>query len=178
MSDTVDLIVVGVETDIPRAKLSEKLVSEFKQEAYMFEALLDGAYGESAPYAAQSDVQRGLAEEGKDQLEKLGLRCVIVATGEPVEMVAAAPPSEASAVPSVDADSGKQAEVGFDTADDAADKALAAFKASDDDSDTDSKGNDSTDLGFDADDFGDADSALASFKKADAGKEDLSLIHI
>ena len=172
MSDTVDLIVVGVETDIPRAKLSEKLVSEFKQEAYMFEALLDGAYGESAPYAAQSDVQRGLAEEGKDQLEKLGLRCVIVATGEPVEMVAAAPPSEASAVPSVDADSGKQAEVGFDTADDAADKALAAFKASDDDSDTDSKGNDSTDLGFDADDFGDADSALASFKKADAGKED------
>ena len=141
MSDTVDLIVVGVETDIPRAKLSEKLVNEFKQEAYMFEALLDGAYGESAPYAAQSDVQRGLAEEGRVQLEKLGLRCVIVATGEPVEMVTAAPPSEASA-PSVNADSGKQAEVGFDTTDDAADKALAAFKASDDESDTDSKGND------------------------------------
>ena len=64
MSDTVDLVVIGVQGDRPRAEMSRLLVKKFKQEAYTFEALLDGAYGESAPYVAQSDVELSLAEGG------------------------------------------------------------------------------------------------------------------
>ncbi len=178
MTDTVDLMVVGVDTDIPRAKLSEKLVDAFKQEAYMFEALLDGAYGESAPYAAQSDVAPGLAEQGKEQLESLGLQCAIVPTGQGVEVVSVptpAAPAEASA-PATDADGDIQPNVEFEAIDESADSALAAFKADEpvanESEEANSEASDGSDeLGFDAEDIGDADSALASFKKQDAAEE-------
>jgi len=178
MTDTVDLMVVGVDTDIPRAKLSEKLVDAFKQEAYMFEALLDGAYGESAPYAAQSDVAPGLAEQGKEQLESLGLQCAIVPTGQGVEVVSVptpAAPAEASA-PATDADGDIQPNVEFEAVDGSADSALAAFKTdepvSNEPEEANSEANDdSAELGFDTDNIGDADSALASFKKQDAAEK-------
>jgi len=176
MTDTVDLMVVGVDTDIPRAKLSEKLVDAFKQEAYMFEALLDGAYGESAPYAAQTDVARGLAEQGKDQLEGLGLQCAIVAAGAGVETVSVptpAAPSEPTAA-SADANAAGQADVKFEAVDESADSALAAFKAEDAEDVSNEASDSSAELGFDTDDIGGADSALASFKKQDTAEDDKS----
>jgi len=139
--------------------MSDKLVQAFKQEAYSFEALLDGAYGESAPYAAQSDVERGFAEEGMQQLTSLGLKCAIVPTGEVPEVAVAAPvarPPEANA----DADAG--AEVDFDVDSVEESSALASFKASD-------GGEESTasDVEFDTDGGESTDGALASFKKDD-----------
>jgi len=155
MTDTVDLVVVGVEADIPRAKLSEKLVAAFKQEAYMFEALLDGAYGESAPYAAQTDVALGQAEEGKEQLEGLGLKCSIITAGESLETISVPEPVATPAeMPASDTDA----------------DALAAFKAGDDEN-SDGEGGANAELGFDTGDINTEDSALASFKKQEAGDD-------
>ena len=174
MTDTVDLMVVGVEADIPRAEMSQKLQTAFKQQAYMFEALLDGAYGESAPYAAQSDVQRGLAEEGLEQLEQLGLKCAIVATGEMPDSATVAAAMPAAPAPAADAaaDTAGDLEAGSDI--DETDDALAAFKSSDNpDGDSNDSGDsavDNADVAFDTDEIGesDSDSALASFKKMES----------
>lgn len=155
MTDTVDLIVVGVEGDIPRADMSSSLVKQFKQEAYMFEALLDGAYGESAPYAAQTDVERSLAEDGKAQLEKLGLICTILPTGEKPE------PAAIPAAPPVDSAEKTSASISdLDT--DNADSALASFKSGDE---IVEEAVESDEVSFDIDEVSSGDSALASFKK-------------
>lgn len=165
MTDTVDLVVVGVEDDIPRAKMSDKLVQAFKQESYSFEALLDGAYGESAPYAAQSDVERGLAEEGMQQLTSLGLKCAIVPTGEIPEVEVAAPIARP---PAAETDADASAEVDFDDDNVEDSSALASFKAAD--------GNEevaASDVEFETDGSDSSDGALAAFKKDDSdGKSD------
>lgn len=155
MTDSVDLMVIGVTGEVTRAKLSEKLVKAFNQEAYSFEALLDGAFGESAPYAAQSNVERDLAEQGKDQLEKLGLICTIVATGESVEPLATSAGSggvdDAATAAVSEADSG-----------------LANFKAESDEEADDQVADDSN-LAFDVDADAAAGGGLASFKKKEVG---------
>ena len=81
MTDTVDLQVVGKEGDISRAEMTQLLVDEFKQSGSAFENLLDAAFGESGPYAAQSSVDIAMAEEGMQQLRKLGLVCRLVEAG-------------------------------------------------------------------------------------------------
>lgn len=163
MSDTVDLIIVGVEGDIPRADMSSKLVKAFNQDAFTFEALLDGAYGESAPYAAQTNVEPSLAESGKEQLEKLGLICTILPTGERPQPVAP-PPAAKPETDSVNTES--------TTESDESDSALASFKAGDNTKDEEVESID--EVAFDVDeDLATEDSALASFKK-DAKKDSSS----
>ena len=81
MTDTVDLQVVGKEGDISRAEMTQLLVDEFKQSGSAFENLLDAAFGESGPYAAQSSVDIAMAEEGMQQLRELGLVCRLVEAG-------------------------------------------------------------------------------------------------
>lgn len=77
MSDTVNLMVVGVSGDLSRAEITQKLVEEFGQSPVAFDPLLDAAFGETAPYAAQSDVNYSVAEAGKTQLESFGIVCLI-----------------------------------------------------------------------------------------------------
>jgi len=79
MTDKVDLQVVG--KDISRAEMTQLLVDAFNQSGSAFENLLDAAYGETSPYSAQSDVDMATAEEGRQQLEELGLVCRIVEAG-------------------------------------------------------------------------------------------------
>jgi len=91
MTDTVDLQVIGKDGDISRKDMSRKLADAFKQDESAFESLLDAAFGESGPYAAQSGVDSTLAEEGKQQLESVGLVCRIVEAGTNNEIGGAAP---------------------------------------------------------------------------------------
>ncbi len=154
MSDTVDLFVIGVEGEIPRAELSDRLVRKFKQEAYTFEALLDGAYGESAPYAAQTDVAPSLAEGGKEQLESVGLICQVLPTGETPEPVYVAPIAPQNAPTS---------ESGVTDPDASDPAALATYKSSDDEGAAEAG---AEAVAFDLpDEIESADGALASFKK-------------
>jgi len=81
MTDKVDLQVVGKEGDVSRAEMTQLLVDAFNQSGSAFENLLDAAYGETSPYSAQSDVDMATAEEGRQQLEELGLVCRIVEAG-------------------------------------------------------------------------------------------------
>ncbi len=171
MTDTVDLIVVGVEDDIPRADMSDKLVKAFKQEAFTFESLLDGAYGESAPYAAQTNVEKSLADSGREQLEKLGLICTVLPTGQmpkPADLPTAAKPSPeqqehaqqpAQSVTPADETSGSSLELDASEAD----AALASFKTDGDEAEGLSV---KEEVSFDLDeDLVSEETALASFKK-------------
>ena len=192
MSDTVDLVVIGVQGDRPRAEMSRLLVKKFKQEAYTFEALLDGAYGESAPYVAQSDVELSLAEGGKDSLESVGLICKVLPAGEKPEKLTAPPAAEQStvaqeteansfdvdteatdsALASFKSDDTQETETAsFDEAPDTTGSALASFKSGDnvDAEEEFFDTSDSEEL-FDDEDVGGEGSALASFKK-DTGKD-------
>ncbi len=162
MTDNVDLIVMGVEEGLSRAEMSNRLVKKFQQEAFTFEALLDGAFGESAPYAAQTEVERGLAEGGKEQLEELGLICSIVATGEKPEPLKIPPFSAVADNNDTDiSDSSVTLDADVDA--DVDDRALATFKA---DANSKQASDQADEVAFEIDDdFETADSALASFKK-------------
>lgn len=165
MSDSVDLIVMGVEGEIPRAEMSSRLVQKFKQEAYTFEALLDGAYGESAPYAAQTDVAPSQAEGGKEQLESVGLICTVVPTGETPEPLYVAPIAQQSA----EVGESGVGELGEQASDHAA---LATYKSGGDGEVEETA--EAKAVTFDTDnEFEDAENALASFKK-DTGKSSVS----
>ncbi len=172
MTDTVDLIVVGVEDDIPRADMSSKLVKAFKQEAFTFESLLDGAYGESAPYAAQTNVEKSLADSGREQLEKLGLICMVLPTGQMPKPVDLPPVAIPSAEQQEHAQQPAQSEIpAGETSDSSleldaseADTALASFKT--DDSDEAEGLSVKEEVSFDLDeDLVSEETALASFKK-------------
>lgn len=166
MSDTVDLVVIGVQGDKPRAEMSRLLVKKFKQEAYTFEALLDGAYGESAPYVAQSDVELSLAEGGKESLEALGLICKVLPTGEKPEQLIVPPVAEQSAVI-------EETEVlDFDVDTETTASALASFKSGDNAEPKDKivDETDADDL-FGTEELGSEGGALASLKKGAAKTE-------
>jgi len=109
MAKPVDLMVVGVSDGKSRDELSKKLVREFGQPPQAFEPMLDAAFGDSGPYAAQSDVDRKLAEQGMQQLESFGLVCAITGVGEgyepdaPSALAGAVAPASVTAIESDDA---------------------------------------------------------------------------
>ncbi len=82
MSDTVDLMVVGMSEALSAEELSERLVKEFKQPADAFDALVTAAIGAGPAYAAQSNVELAVALEGKEKLESLGVVCSIPGVDE------------------------------------------------------------------------------------------------
>ncbi len=106
MAETVDLMVVGLSGDISRDELTKKLMEEFGQKASAFQALLDAAYGDSDAYSAQSSVNFSVAEEGKAQLESLGISCKIVSSSTDDATSAIAPSNNTNST-----DSEPQAEV-------------------------------------------------------------------
>ncbi|OED39943.1 hypothetical protein AB833_13265 [Chromatiales bacterium (ex Bugula neritina AB1)] len=77
MADQVDLVVTGVRDQLSENELAERLVAEFGQPVENFADLIAGAYTDDTSYTAQSAVGFSTAEQGKQQLEKLGLVCEI-----------------------------------------------------------------------------------------------------
>ncbi len=78
MANTVDLRVVGVKEGIQREEMLKALVDAFKQDESAFTDLLDAAYGITPLYVAQSNVDVLTAEEGRKQLESVGLICSVI----------------------------------------------------------------------------------------------------
>jgi len=150
--------------------MSDKLVNEFKQEAFTFEALLDGAYGESAPYAAQTGVERSLAENGKAQLESVGLICQVAAQGEAVVPKLPTQPAARKSESQADDASSSLMDSSADGAEQIAEEntleeaALATFKGGDADADGDES--DLSHVSFDTDMAASGEEGgLAGFKK-------------
>ncbi len=84
MAQKVDLMVIGATDGVSASELTERLVTEFGQPAEVFADLVAAACSGEKPYAAQSNVTLDTANEGREQLEKLGVVCQMLVDGKPI----------------------------------------------------------------------------------------------
>ncbi len=100
MADQVDLIATGVKDNLSEIELVGRLVTEFGQTAENFAELVAGVYGGGNGYNAQTAVTLAMAQQGKAQLESVGLICEIRKDGVtlPGQATVVTDPSDASAI--------------------------------------------------------------------------------